>query len=155
MPGTGGGGEGGHRWGAGPLVAPHRLQKYNTKEFNPCALITKDPDSTSPRIPRSERRAGTCLPEKAPLNGDKQPKHTATKQDEPIGVCHTGWCYHVEFFDYPPLKIPITSWNDRISIHYRWETFEWQFPEASCVDKSTAGSLTQTLRSATACIATK
>lgn len=66
MPGAGGGGEGGHRWGAGPLVAPHRLQKYNTKEFNPCALITKDPDSTSPRIPRSERRAGTCLSEKAP-----------------------------------------------------------------------------------------
>lgn len=43
----------GHRWGAGSPSAPHRLQKYNTKEFNPCAFTTKDYDSISPKIPRS------------------------------------------------------------------------------------------------------
>lgn len=30
-----------HRWGAGSFLVLHRPQEYNTKEFNPCAFITK------------------------------------------------------------------------------------------------------------------
>lgn len=33
--------------GAGSLPAPHGPQKYNTKEFNPCAFMTKESGSTS------------------------------------------------------------------------------------------------------------
>lgn len=53
------------RGGQGPFQ-PHRLQKYHTKEFNPCAFVTKESDSTSPMIPMTMGRAGTWLPEKAP-----------------------------------------------------------------------------------------
>lgn len=42
--------------GVGCLPAPHGPQKHNTKDFNPCASITKD--STSARIPTSDGRAG-------------------------------------------------------------------------------------------------
>lgn len=46
----------GREWGAGSLPAPHGLQEYSTKEFNPRAFMTKE--SPSARTPESKGRAG-------------------------------------------------------------------------------------------------